>query len=74
LQEFKALATARGGVFVLLYLPTSPLRPDVNRIAFKDLAKDAISQLREAAVSERIIDSFRTTVRHSIGPDLGKPG
>ena len=58
LQEFKALATARGEVFVSLYLPTSPLHPDVNRIAFKDLAKDALSQLREAAVPERIVDSF----------------
>ncbi|MCJ2028848.1 hypothetical protein MKK50_05435 [Methylobacterium sp. J-043] len=58
LQEFKALATARGGVFVSLYLPTSPLHPDANRIAFKDLAKNAISQLREAAVSERVIESF----------------
>ncbi|MGH1588804.1 hypothetical protein ACRBEV_11060 [Methylobacterium phyllosphaerae] len=58
LQEFKALATARGGVFVSLYLPTSPLHPDANRIAFKDLAKDAISQLREAAASERIIDDL----------------
>jgi len=58
LQEFKALATARGGVFVSLYLPTSPLHPEANRIAFKDLAKDAIAQLREAAVSERVIESF----------------
>ncbi|MCJ2054312.1 hypothetical protein [Methylobacterium sp. J-070] len=58
LQEFKALATARGGVFVSLYLPTSPLHPDANRIAFKDLAKDAIAQMRDGAVSERVIDSF----------------
>lgn len=58
LQEFKALATARGGVFVSLYLPTSPLHPEANRIAFKDLAKDAIAQLREAAVSECVIESF----------------
>lgn len=53
LQEFKALATARGGVCVSLYLPTSPLHPDANRIAFEDLAKDALSQLRESGVPKR---------------------
>lgn len=57
LQEFKALATARDGMLVSLYLPTSPLHPDANRIAFKDLAKDAIAQLRQTAASERVIEA-----------------
>src|SRR5689334_3924839 len=56
LQEFKALATARGGVFVSLYLPTSPQHHQANRIAFEDLAKDALSQLREAGAPKREIE------------------
>jgi hypothetical protein len=56
LQDFKALATARGGVFVSLYVPTSPQGPQANRIAFEDLAKDARSQLRESGASKREIE------------------
>lgn len=62
LQEFKALATERGGVHVSFYLPTSPQHPDANRIAFEDLAKDAVSQLREAGVSKREIECFKRQV------------
>src|SRR3954452_11843158 len=62
LQEFKALATARGGVFVSLYLPTSPQRPQANRIVFEDLAKDALSQLREAGAPKREIEFLEEQV------------
>jgi hypothetical protein len=56
LAEFKALAAMRADAFVSLYLPTSPLSEHVeaNRIAFKALAKEAISQLREADSFPRI--------------------
>jgi hypothetical protein len=51
LDEFKALAQVRGETCVSLYLPTSPLGSSAraNRIAFKDLAKEALSQLKGSA-------------------------
>ena len=53
--EFKALAAVKADACVSLYMPTSPLSEHVqaNRIAFKDLAKEAISQLREAGFDKR---------------------
>ncbi|MBS3652106.1 hypothetical protein KEU06_26250 [Pseudaminobacter sp. 19-2017] len=47
---------------VSFYLPTSPQHPEANRIAFEDLAKAAVSQLREAGVSKREIECFERQV------------
>ena len=60
LEEFKALAQVKGKTCVSLYLPTSPLGSSakVNRTAFKDLAKEALSQLKEAGIGKAGIAAF----------------
>jgi hypothetical protein len=60
LEEFKALAQIKGETCVSLYLPTSPLGTSAkfNRIAFKDLAKEALSQLKEAGIDKDKIAVF----------------
>jgi hypothetical protein len=73
LQEFKAIATARGGTFVSLYLPTSPLNPEANRIAFEDLAKDALSQLRESSMRKGEVDWLEGKFRALSGHALNSP-
>ena len=59
-EEFKALAQIKGETCVSLYLPTSPLGTNAkfNRTAFKDLAKEALSQLRQAGVDKSKIIPF----------------
>lgn len=59
-EEFKALAQIRGETCVSLYLPTSPLGANAkfNRTAFKDLVKEALSQLRQAGVDKSKIILF----------------
>jgi hypothetical protein len=60
LEEFKALAQIKGETCVSLYLPTSSLGSNVrlNRTAFKDLVKEAPSQLSEGAVDKTEIAAF----------------
>jgi hypothetical protein len=60
LEEFKALAQVKGETCVSLYLPTSPLGSSakVHRIAFKELARDALSQLKEAGIDRAEITAF----------------
>src|ERR1700680_2803693 len=60
LEEFKALAQVKGDTCVSLYLPTSPLVDNMraNRTAFKDLAKEALSQMKEAGIDKRKIAGF----------------
>src|SRR3981189_3466555 len=60
LEEFKALAQVKGETCVSLYLPTSLLGSSakVNRTAFKDLAKEALSQLKEAGIGKAGIAAF----------------
>ncbi|SDH67191.1 MULTISPECIES: hypothetical protein [Bradyrhizobium] len=60
LEEFKALAQVKGETCVSLYLPTSHLGSDAkaNRTAFKDLAKKALSQLKEAGIGKVEITAF----------------
>ena len=59
-EVFKALAQIKGETCVSLYLPTSPLGTNAkfNRTAFKDLAKEALSQLRQAGVDKSKIIPF----------------
>jgi hypothetical protein len=61
LNEFKALAAAKGDACVSIYVPTSPLHDQAhaNRIAFKDLAKASLSQLKEAGIDKRRIEPFQ---------------
>jgi hypothetical protein len=60
LEEFRALAQVKGETCVSLYLRTSPSGTDAkfNRTAFKDLAKEALSQLRQAGVDKGKINLF----------------
>src|SRR6202790_2709028 len=69
LEEFKALAQIKGQVCVSLYLPTSPLVDNIraNRIAFRDLAREALVQLREAGADKRKIAVFEERFDHLAG-------
>jgi hypothetical protein len=69
LEEFKALAQIKGEVCVSVYLPVSPLVQNIraNRIAFRDLAREALAQLRETGVDKRKIVDFEERFEHLAG-------
>jgi hypothetical protein len=69
LEEFKALAQIKGEVCISVYLPVSPLVQNIraNRIAFRDLAKEALAQLRETGVDKRKIVDFEERFDHLAG-------
>ena len=72
LEEFKALAQTKGETCVSLYLPTSPLGSNVklNRTAFtafKDLVKEALSQLSEGGVDKTEIAAFEEQFDRLVG-------
>jgi hypothetical protein len=71
LAEFKALALIKGETCVSLYLPVSPLVENIraNRIAFKDIAREALSQLREAGADKTKIAVFEERFDHIAGAD-----
>src|SRR6202163_4058925 len=71
LAEFKALAQIKGETCVSLYLPTSPLGDNArtNRIAFKDIAREALSQLKEAGTDKKKITVFEERFEHLAGPE-----
>ena len=64
LAEFKALAAIKDETCVSLYVPTEPLRERErqNRIMLKDLAAQALQQLRDAGIEKRQIGAARSTV------------
>lgn len=69
LEEFKALAQIKGEVCISVYLPVSPLVQNIraNRIAFRDLAREALAQLRELGVDKRKIVDFQERFDHLAG-------
>src|ERR1700736_1946866 len=69
LEEFKALAQIKGEVCVSVYLPVSPLVDNIraNRIAFRDLAREALVQLREAGTDKGKIAVFEERFDHLAG-------
>ncbi len=71
LAEFKALAQVKGETCISLYLPTSPLgeSAQLNRTAFKDIAKEALSQLREVGTDKKKIADFEERFEHLAGPE-----
>src|ERR1700726_3429541 len=71
LAEFKALAEVKGQTCVSLYLPTSPLDDNAraNRTALTDIAKEALSQLREAGFDKKKIAVFEERFEHLAGPE-----
>jgi Bacterial archaeo-eukaryotic release factor family 11 len=72
LAEFKALAATKGEACVSIYVPTSPLHDQAhaNRIAFKDLAKNALSQLKAAGTDKRRIEPLQEQFDHLGGAIL----
>jgi hypothetical protein len=71
LAEFKALAQIKGETCVSVYLSVSPLAENIraNRTAFKDLAKEALSQLREAGADKHKIAVFEERFDRLAGPE-----
>src|ERR1700738_2469176 len=71
LAEFKAFAQVKGETCVSLYLPTSPLGDNAkfNRTAFKDIAKEALSQWKEAGADKKKIAVFEGQFEHLAGPE-----
>jgi hypothetical protein len=71
LPEFKALAAIKGDTCVSLYVPTEPLREREwqNRIALKDLAAQALSQLSEAGIDKPGLACLEAQFRHLEGAD-----
>jgi hypothetical protein len=71
LSEFKALAAARSDACVSLYIPTSPVSDDEwsNRIAFKDLVHEALSQLQQAGADKRRMALLKEQLDHLAGRD-----
>jgi release factor family 11 len=71
LAEFKVLAQIKGEACVSLYLPTSPVVEHVraNRNEFKDLAKEALAQLREAGADKNKIAIFEERFDRIAGPE-----
>src|ERR1700720_3762918 len=69
LAEFKALAQIKGEVCISVYLPISPLVENIraNRIAFRDLAREGLAQLRETGVDKRKIVDFEERFDHLAG-------
>ena len=65
-EEFKALAQIKGEVCISVCVPVSPLVQNIraNRIAFRDLAKEALAQLREIGVDKRKIVDFEQRFDH----------
>jgi Bacterial archaeo-eukaryotic release factor family 11 len=72
LSEFKALAATTGEACVSLYVATSP-SPDharANRIAFKDLAENALSQLKAIGIDKRRMEPLQEQFDHLAGTIL----
>ena len=71
LAEFKALAAIKGDTCVSLYVPTEPFRERQrqNRIALKDLAAQALQQLKEAGIDKRRITPLKVQFRRLAGTD-----
>jgi hypothetical protein len=69
LGEFKALAAAKSEPCVSLYVPTSPLRDQAraNRILFKDLAEEALSQMKKAGIDKRRMEPLHEQFGHLAG-------
>lgn len=56
MADFKTLADVRGGPCISLYLETTSVTSEIaaSRIAFGNLAKDALSQLQAAGTDKRV--------------------
>ena len=52
-RQIERLLQERGGPLVSIYLPTTPITPEAeaDRIAFKNLAAEAVAELKEAGAA-----------------------
>jgi hypothetical protein len=75
LDEFKALALARGDVCVSLYAPTVPAseKARTNRTALRELADEALSRLKETHVDKRRVGPLEDHFRQLVGIDRQHP-
>ena len=69
--EFKALAAIKDETCVSLYVPTEPLREREwqNRIMLKDLAAQALQQLKDAGIEKRQMAPIEAQLRRLAGAD-----
>jgi hypothetical protein len=67
---------AKDEACVSLYVPTSPLRTQAraNRIAFKDLAEEALSLLKKAGIDKRRIEPLQEQFGYLAGMILENTG
>jgi hypothetical protein len=72
LAEVKTLAQARDAASVSIYMPTSTLPTDsrANRVAFEDLAKEALKQLGELGIDKRRTHAMEEYFAHLAGSTL----
>jgi hypothetical protein len=69
LAEFTALAATRSFPCVSIYLPTSPQHARANRIAFKDLTRAAIAQVREVGIDKHRIAALEEQLGRLTGAE-----
>jgi hypothetical protein len=71
IPEFKELAAVRSDACVSVYLPTRPTREAAraNQIALKDLAREALNQLRDAGYDKRRLSKLSEHFEHLLGAD-----
>jgi hypothetical protein len=87
--EIERLLEARGAGLVSIYLPTTPVTPEAegDRIAFKNLARQAVEELRAGGLAAREVDeieeelddlhdddAFWTELSHSLAVFAGPAG
>jgi hypothetical protein len=87
--EIERLLLARGEALVSIYLPTTPITPEAeaDRIAFKNLARRAVEELRSRGVAARAVeeiegelddlhddDAFWAVLSHSLAVFAGPDG
>jgi hypothetical protein len=71
LDEFKSLALVRDDICVSLYAPTIPAseKARANRTTLKDLAEDALVQVKEAGVDKRRLAPLEEQIYQLLGAD-----
>jgi Bacterial archaeo-eukaryotic release factor family 11 len=69
--ELETLAAHRGGPSVSIYLPTTPLTQEAaaDRVALKNLAREAARQLREAGADKRLLASLEEQLDDLVDDD-----
>ncbi len=72
--DIRSLIAARGGPCVSIYLPTTPVTREAqaDRIGLKNLAKEAVQELKQSAADDHLIDEIAEQIYDLIdGDDCG---